>query len=82
MTLPFHPRQEDVIKKEIDRLLDAGFIKVYHPDWLADRVLVPKKNKDGKMCVDYTDLNKASKKDPLGSPKSIRLWTPQSVATL
>jgi hypothetical protein len=53
-----------VIKREITRLLDDSFIKeVYDPDWLANPILVRKKNKDWRMCVDYTDLNKASKKD-------------------
>jgi hypothetical protein len=51
-------------------LLDAGFIKeVYHPDWLTNPVVVPKKNKDWRMCVDYTDLNKACKKDPFRLPQ-------------
>jgi hypothetical protein len=51
-------------------LLDGGFIKeVYHPDWLTNPVLVPKKNKDRRMCVDYTYLNKACKKDPFGLPQ-------------
>jgi hypothetical protein len=51
-------------------LLDADFIKeVYHPDWLTNLVLVPKKNKKWRMCVDYTDLNKAWKKDPFGLPR-------------
>jgi hypothetical protein len=51
-------------------LLDAGFIKeVYHPDWLANPVLVPKKNKEWRMCVDYTNLNKVCKKDPFGLPR-------------
>jgi hypothetical protein len=56
-----------VIKREISRLLDVGFIKeVYHLDCLANPVLVPKKNKDWRICVDYTDLNKACKKDLFG----------------
>jgi hypothetical protein len=43
----FFQDKKDVIKREIARLLDAGFIKeVYHPDWLDNSVLVPKKNKD------------------------------------
>jgi hypothetical protein len=55
------------MKKEISRLLDVSFImEVYHPNWLANPALVPKKNKDWRMCVDYTDLNKAYKKDPFG----------------
>jgi hypothetical protein len=66
------------MKKEIARLLDAGFIKeVYHPDWLANPVLVCKKSKDWRMCVDYTDLNKACKMILSGFPGSIRSWTPQ-----
>jgi hypothetical protein len=50
-------------------LLDACFIKeVYHPDWLANPVLVPKKNKEWRMCDNYTNHNKACKKDPFGLP--------------
>jgi hypothetical protein len=61
----FTQDKKDVIKKEIARLLDDDFIKeVYHPDWLANPILVPKKNKEWTMCVDYIDLNKACKKDP------------------
>jgi hypothetical protein len=66
----FAQDKKDVIETEIARLLDTGFIKeVYHPDWLANPVLVPKKDKDWRMCVDYTDLNKACKKDPFGLPR-------------
>jgi hypothetical protein len=66
----FAQDKKDVIKKEIARLLDAGFIKeVYHPDWLANPILVPKKNKEWRMCNDYADLNKACKKDPFGLPR-------------
>jgi hypothetical protein len=54
----------------IARLLDISFIKeVYHSDWLTNPILVPKKNKDWTMCVDYTDLNKTCKKDPFGLPQ-------------
>jgi hypothetical protein len=61
--------KKDVIKKEIARLLDAGFIKeMHHPDWLANPIIVPKKNKDWRMCVDCTDLNKACKKYLFGLP--------------
>jgi hypothetical protein len=51
-------------------MLDSNFFKeVYHPDCLANPVLVPKKNKDWRMCVDYIDLNKACKNDPFGLPQ-------------
>jgi hypothetical protein len=40
------------------RLLDTNFIKeVYHPDWLANPVLVPKNSKEWRMYVDYTNLS-------------------------
>jgi hypothetical protein len=62
--------KKDVIKREIARLLDDGFIKeVYHPDWPANPVLVSKKNKYWRMCVDDIDLNKACKKNPFGLPR-------------
>ena len=37
----FSPDKREDIKKELAKLLVAGFIKeVYHPDWLANPVLV------------------------------------------
>ena len=65
----FTPDKKEAIRVEIKRLLAAGFIKeVYHPEWLANPVLVQKKNKEWRMCVDYTDLNKHCPKDPFGLP--------------
>ena len=63
--------KREAIKKEIAKLLAAGFIKeVLHPEWLANPVLVLKKNNnEWRMCVDYTDLNKHYPKDPLGLPR-------------
>ena len=52
------------------RLLAAGFIvEVFHPEWLANPVLVLKKNGTWHMCVDYTDLNKACPIDPFALPR-------------
>ena len=67
----FSPDKRDAIKKELAKLLAAGFIKeVYHPEWLANPVLVQKKNNnEWRMCVDYTDLNKHCPKDPFGLPR-------------
>jgi hypothetical protein len=42
---------------------------VYHLEWLANLVLVRKKNKEWRMYVDYTDLNKHCPKDPFGLPR-------------
>ena len=52
------------------RLLAVGFIvEVFHPEWLANPVLVLKKNGTWRMCADYTDLNKACPADPFALPR-------------
>jgi hypothetical protein len=57
----FRDEKRRAIAKEISKLLKAGFIKeVIHIKWVANPMLVPKKNtKVLRMCVDYTGLNKA-----------------------
>jgi hypothetical protein len=64
----FADDRRDAIKKELTKLLAVGFIReVFHPKWLANPVLVRKKNiNKWRMCVDYTDLNKHCPKDPFG----------------
>jgi hypothetical protein len=67
----FTPDKREVIRAELARLVTAGFTReVLHPEWLANPVLVLKKNKvDWRMCVDYTDLNKHCPKDPFELPR-------------
>jgi hypothetical protein len=67
----FANARRDAIKKELAKLLVAGFIReVFHPEWLANPVLVRKKNSNKwRMCVDYTDLNKHCPKDLFGLPR-------------
>ena len=38
-------------------------------EWLANLVLVRKKNKEWRMCVNYTNLNKHCPKDPFSLPR-------------
>jgi hypothetical protein len=55
----FDEERRQAIGVELRKLLEAGFIKeVFHPTWLANPVLVKKKNGKWRMCVDYTSLNK------------------------
>jgi hypothetical protein len=56
---------------ELARLVAARFIReVLHLEWLANPVLILKKNKvDWRMCDNYTDLNKHCPKDPFGLPR-------------
>jgi hypothetical protein len=66
----FSDNRWDTIKNELAKLLTTSFIReVFHPEWLANAVLVCKKNtNEWRMCADYTDLNKHCPKDPFGLP--------------
>jgi hypothetical protein len=57
-------KKNQAIHEEVERLLKAGFIReVDYPQWLANVVLVKKSSGKWRMCVDFTDLNKACPKD-------------------
>ena len=60
----------DVVKLEVQRLKEAGVIReIFFPEWLANTVVVKKKNGKWRVCVDFTDLNWACPKDPFPIPK-------------
>jgi len=62
--------QHNFICEEIRKLLHTGFIEeVHHPEWLANPVIVPKANGKLRMCIDYTNLNKACPRDPYPLPR-------------
>jgi hypothetical protein len=66
----FAEEKRKAIGEEIAWLLTTGFImEVFYPDWLANLVLVLKKNNTWRMCIDYTSLNKACPKDPFALPR-------------
>ena len=56
--------------EEVEKLLEASFIKeVFYPDCLVNVVMVKKSNGKWRMCVDFTDLNKACPKDSFPLPR-------------
>ena len=60
----FIPERDRAIAEEVRKLQKASFIReVYYPDWLANVVMVKKASGKWRMCVDFTDLNKACPKD-------------------
>jgi ribonuclease HI len=66
----FDEEKRRAIGEEVHKLMAAGFIKeVFHPEWLANPVLVKKKGGKWRMCVDYTGLNKACPKVPYPLPR-------------
>ena len=48
----FHDDRRKAIGEEVARLLAANFIKeMFHPEWVANPVLVPKKTGELRMCL-------------------------------
>ena len=69
---PHRPSREhaDAIRDEVAKLKRVGAIKeVFYPEWLANIVVVKKKNGKWRFYVDFTDLNKACPKDPFPMPQ-------------
>jgi hypothetical protein len=64
---------DDMVKcaeDKVQKLLDAKIIReVQYPVWVANVVMVPKKNGNMRMCIDFTELNKACPKDPYPLPR-------------
>ena len=59
----FAPERDKAITEE-------GFIReVYYPGWLANVVMVKKDNGKWRMCVDFTDFNRACPKDSYPLPR-------------
>ena len=66
----FTLERDQAIAEEVCKLLEADFIReVYYFDWLANVVMVKKANRKCRMCVDFTDLNKACPKDSYPLPR-------------
>ena len=66
----FALKQDQAVTEKVTKLLMAGFIReVYYPNWLANVVLVKITNGKWRMCVDFTDLNKACPKDSFPLPR-------------
>jgi len=62
------------VEVEVAQLARAEFIReLVYNTWLANVVMVKKSNGKWRMCVDYTDLNKAYLKDIYPLPSIDRL---------
>ena len=66
----FAQKRDKAIVEEVRKLLEVGFIReLYYPDWLANVVMDKKANRKLRMCVDFTDLNRACPKDSSPLPR-------------
>ena len=66
----FAPDRQKAINEEVGKLLQAGAIReVEYPEWLANVVLVKKENGKWRLCIDFTNINRACPKDSFPLPR-------------
>ncbi|XP_070049543.1 uncharacterized protein [Nicotiana tomentosiformis] len=77
---PYHPQVKqvsrkfnsainDAVRDKVEKMLENGSIRESkYPKWVANVVMVKKKNGKWRMCADFTDLNKACPKDSFSLP--------------
>nr|GEW71946.1 reverse transcriptase domain-containing protein [Tanacetum cinerariifolium] len=58
------PERAKAIQAEVQKLVEAGIMReVYYHDWLSNPIMVKKHDGSWRICVDFTDLNKACPQD-------------------
>ncbi|GFV92804.1 retrovirus-related Pol polyprotein from transposon 297 [Trichonephila clavipes] len=55
------PRQINILREEIKRLLELGVIEIGQSDYTSPFILVESPNKDPRSCVDYRRLNEITR---------------------
>ena len=57
------------VKKEVQKMLDAGFIRpCRYAEWISSVVPIQKKDGRWRVCVDFRDLNRTTPKDEYPMP--------------
>ncbi len=73
--IKMNPNYALKVREDLDKLLDIGFIyPIETTQWLSPLVIVPKKNGNLQICVDYCKLNVQTKKDPFPLTFWIQFW--------
>ena len=66
----FALKRDNTIKEEVQKLTMEKFIQeVYYSNWLANMAVVNKANGKWRICMDFTNLNKACPKDSYPLPR-------------
>ena len=78
--ISFAPERQKAINEEVGKLLQTCAIReVKYSDWLTNVVLVKNLNDKWRLCIDFTDINKAYPKDsfPVTPQKYSRIFITQ-----
>lgn len=62
--------RSNAITEEVSKLVEARILRaVFFPKWVANPVMVRKSDNTWRMCIDFTNLNKACPKDSYPLPE-------------
>ena len=61
--------QRDIADKEVEKMLEKGFIEPSDSPWASPIVLVTKKDGSTRFCIDYRRLNDVTRKDSFPLPR-------------
>ena len=62
------PLQRELADREVDKMLEKGFIEPSDSPWASPIVLVTKKDGSTRFCIDYRRLNDVTRKDAYPLP--------------
>ena len=58
---PMSEVNKEITRDKINELLNDGIMITSENTWSSPVVLVPKANKDWRLCIDYREINKLLK---------------------
>lgn len=65
---PISPAMQKIVDVELDKMLSLGVVERSNSPWASPILLVPKKDKSYRFCVDYRKLNAVTERDAYPLP--------------
>ena len=63
-----NPEKQQILREEVQYLLDNDFIEPCPSEWSSPWILVPKPDGTFRMCTDYCKVNSVTKTDTFPIP--------------